>query len=111
MFALMMIFAVGQRGEPMSDLISRQTAIDAVLSIGHIAKLTDGDAVIRMSAVNYVLRNLPSAEPVRKGKWQWLPDRDNENIRYLCCSVCHGDGYYESNYCPNCGADMRYSDD
>ncbi len=44
--------------------------------------------------------------PKRKGKWQWLPDRDNENIRYLCCSVCHGDGYYESNYCPNCGAAM-----
>ena len=45
------------------DLIDRQVAIDAVLSIGHIAKLTDGDAVIRMSAVNYVLRNLASTEP------------------------------------------------
>ena len=53
----------------MDDLISRKTTIDAVLSIGHIAKLTDGDAVIRMSAVNYVLRTLPSAEP----EPHWIP--------------------------------------
>ena len=30
MFVLMMIFAVEQRGEPMSDLIDRQAAIDAL---------------------------------------------------------------------------------
>lgn len=47
----------------MDDLISRQSAIDAILSVGHIAELSDGDAVIRVSAVNYVLRNLPSAQP------------------------------------------------
>lgn len=45
------------------DTISRQIAIDAILSVGHIAELSDGDAVIRVSAVNYVLRNLPPAHP------------------------------------------------
>lgn len=46
----------------MNDVINRKDAIGAILSIGHIAELSDGDAVIRVSAVNYVLRNLPSAD-------------------------------------------------
>ena len=47
----------------MNDVINREDALDAVLGIGHTAKLNDGDTVVRMSAVNYVLRNLPSAQP------------------------------------------------
>jgi hypothetical protein len=46
----------------MNDAINRKDAIGAILSIEHIAELRDGDAVIRVSAVNYVLRNLPSAQ-------------------------------------------------
>lgn len=47
----------------MNDAINRKDTIGAILSIRHIAELSDGDAVIRVSAVNYVLRNLPSAQP------------------------------------------------
>ena len=50
----------------MSDLISRQTAIDAVQGIGRLATLPDNDAVVRMSAVEYVLFNLPSAQPEKR---------------------------------------------
>ena len=46
----------------MADPIDRQTAIDAVWSIEHIARLKDGDTVIRTSAVDYVLKMLPSAQ-------------------------------------------------
>ena len=46
----------------MNDAINRKDTIGAILSIEHIAELSDGDAVIRVSAVNYVLRNLPSAQ-------------------------------------------------
>ena len=95
----------------MNDVINRKDAIGAILSIGHIAELRDGDAVIRVSAVNYVLRNLPSADvqPVQHGHW----------IEHICelfpaegtveCSECHE---HESiflvndKYCPNCGAKM-----
>lgn len=45
------------------DCISRQDAIDSVQGIGRLATLPDNDAVIRMSAVEYVLYNLPSAQP------------------------------------------------
>ena len=47
----------------MNDLISRQTAIDAVDAIGHIATLPDGDKCVRRSAVKYTLSMLPSAQP------------------------------------------------
>ena len=50
----------------MNDVINRKDAIGAILSVGHIAELSDGDAAIRVSAANYVLRNLPSAQPDRK---------------------------------------------
>lgn len=46
----------------MNDAINRKDTIGAILSIRHIAELSDGDAVIRVSAVNYVLRNMPSAQ-------------------------------------------------
>ena len=45
------------------DTIYRQQAIDAVQGIGRLATLPDNDAVVRMSAVEYVLFNLPSAQP------------------------------------------------
>lgn len=57
----------------MSDLISRQTAIDAVQGIGRLATLPDNDAVVRMSAVEYVLFNLPSAQP-NLGKYEYHYD-------------------------------------
>ena len=61
----------------MNGVINRKDAIGAILSVGHIAELSDGDAVIRVSAVNYVLRNLPSADaqPVIlcKDCMNWIP--------------------------------------
>ena len=46
----------------MDDVINRKDAIGAILSVEPIAELSDGDAVIRVSAANYVLGNLPSAQ-------------------------------------------------
>ena len=47
----------------MEDMIYRQQAIDEIQHIRRLAKLTDGDSVIRVSAVKYILHNLPSAQP------------------------------------------------
>ena len=46
----------------MNDPIERQIAIDAVQGIKRLATLPDNDAVVRMSAVEHVLFNLPSAQ-------------------------------------------------
>ena len=44
------------------DVIYRQQAIDEVQRIGRLATLEDNDSVIRMSAVEHILFNLPSAQ-------------------------------------------------
>lgn len=45
------------------DIISRQDAVDAVQAIDSLATLPDGDAVLRSSAVEYVLYHMPTAQP------------------------------------------------
>lgn len=58
----------------------------------------------------------PAADvaPVRHGRWIHPVPGDGENH----CSVCHaeqpwfyGYGYYEPDYCPNCGARMDKEDE
>ena len=83
----------------MIDLIDRQAAIDAV-----DGALLDG---IAEGIAIEILENLPSVQPVRHGKWT---DRNEAMFapfweRYKC-SEC-GERSENSNYCPNCGADMR----
>ena len=60
----------------MSDLIERDIAIEAVQGIDLFAILPDDDGVIRTSAVEYVLSNLPSAQPeiVRCRDCKWFND-------------------------------------
>ena len=94
----------------MNDVINRKDAIGAILSIGHIAELRDGDAVIRVSAVNYVLRNLPSedVQPVQRGHWQEAKTR---TYGIYECDVCKGWTYIPNKprdykFCPRCGARM-----
>jgi len=78
----------------MSDLISRQAALDAVNDCGIcIQKILD----------------IPSAEPERK-KGEWIDGMPYVNSHWRVCSECHqsapesAGGY---NFCPNCGAEMR----
>ena len=48
-----------------------------------------------------VIMNAPTIEP-KHGKWIWV-----EQILGLVCSECKELGVERSNFCPNCGADMR----
>jgi hypothetical protein len=97
----------------MNDVINRKDAIGAILSVGHIAELSDGDAVIRVSAVNYVLGNLPPAQPERQ-RGEWI-EISSINHTYKCSecgrllvNVADGRNNVSKHYpyC-HCGADMR----
>ena len=52
----------------------------------------------------------PAADvaPVRHGRWIM---HDDEFGLTCECSVCHIETMGDGNYCPNCGADMRGSND
>lgn len=99
----------------MSDLIDRQAAIDA-LRIGEelLKRVLDDMNVVGQDREKYSwglgliesyisdIEELPSAEPVRHGKWMGT-----------VCSAC-GEStsfYYDCDYCPACGAYMKGTED
>ena len=90
----------------MSDLISRQAAIDDIKAIYEYHDTVTEDRIIDH------LKRLPSAQPERK-KGKWIPQDHNKTngiastlvYYYPKCSVCGHCGNY-TNFCPNCGAKM-----
>ena len=95
----------------MSDLISRQAAIDDLHG-------KDPSQVWDTADVEVWIKALPSADvqPVRYGNWEERKVSDKNCIdewQTACCSVCHKYHttpymyYFDNyNYCPNCGARM-----
>lgn len=113
----------------MSDLISRQAAIEAVCK--HGAEL-DRRGITGLAVANYkqatvdLLEQLPSAEPERnRGQWEEIEviseAYDIAGIKtwasLMKCNQCGFttyaiEGYFaQYNFCPNCGADMREEHD
>ena len=85
----------------MDDYISRTQAIDALRTM-QTYKLFEGDdmLLIDQAEAQTELILLPSAEPVRHGRWTVTPI-------FIKCSEC-GESFMliPQNYCPNCGARM-----
>lgn len=98
----------------MSDLINRQDAIYA---------LTEANLKSRMDSVRggqenrsaiRIIMELPSAE-CNRGEWIVLYDEDSPQDGMWKCSICNYirliDDISPTNFCPNCGADMRGEED
>lgn len=101
-----MTIAVMRKGEPMSDLISRQEVIDAVVRESQV----DGAyGYMDTKSLVDLLHDMPSALQEQKtGKWVTA-----SNTQWYACSECAGaplwDEYDQevlSDYCPHCGAKM-----
>lgn len=98
----------------MVEYIEREAALNAEFKIS--AKRLDGRIKTARNAVqayaNYIA-GLPAADvkPVIHGRW--IVDRECGNDvmsgeKMVICSVCDKGVFYgKTNYCPNCGADMR----
>lgn len=92
------------------DLIDRQALRNALY---HEAFETDSDEQrwdggcwIRYKMFERVLDSLPTAQPERKpGRWK------GEGMGYYRCSWCGEVSHPQTNFCPNCGADMRGEQD
>jgi rubrerythrin len=57
-------------------------------------------------ALDVAIKALQSAEP-KSGKWIDTKGNTEGYAREYECSECGGTMLGESNFCPNCGADMR----
>lgn len=84
------------------DVISRQAAIDSFPEDALAWDISDG--YLAPHYVRKILEELPSAEP-RKGKW--AGKGDSEGFGIFICGTCGKFAMMKSNFCPNCGADMR----
>ena len=52
----------------------------------------------------YLLRaKAEDVAPVVHGKWQYV---ETDDKHFFLCSICNNKEYWESNYCPECGAKM-----
>ena len=91
----------------MSDLISRQAAIDAHCEL---CEANDKCICVYCKDIERFM-NLPTAEP-KKGKWI----EEDDDIIHGHCSSCGWASVWQQtdvfgmNYCPNCGAKMEESD-
>jgi rubredoxin len=101
----------------MSDLISRQAAIDAVSKALDRQTLLYG--FVRKVALD-AIKNLPTVQPERKrGHWVEIGDEPYDKWECdVCGFVIDGSGCIDPEeyrdvykFCPNCGADMRGKQD
>ena len=103
------------------DTISRQTATEAVHnSYDNIFDFTSTGKTVADS-IEDILSELPSIQPEPKeghwidkgwnGDWAWQIDGRGNCWRVIECSECGKSVSVESNYCPNCGADMKGEQD
>lgn len=100
----------------MADLIDRQALREAMY---HEAFETDSDEQrwdsgcwIRYKMFERILNSMPPAQPERKtGRWVHDGYDYPHGNDWIHCSVCGKRGINVpadlTNYCPNCGADMR----
>lgn len=103
------------------DTISRQAVIEILATMQGLC--TSKAALVQNSKIWQQVKDLPSAGPMRK-KGKWIKMSDADGI-YWACNECgedipriaHFDPQFDlfpriksidkTNFCPNCGADMR----
>lgn len=109
------------------DKIYRQAAIDAICAVcgndcdkSEFVYNAPQDEQVILCPEHYVLCALPPVQPERKtGKWIKIPKFCGDDVsgfidNHFTCSECKKEAtinlwgfYILSDFCPNCGADMR----
>ena len=91
----------------MSDVISRQAAIEAVRAYLSDCCVEDGD--YHASGIEYELNNLPSAQPKKEiaKRVLWTGWKGYRNTRYKCPN-CKKPVKNDDIYCHRCGQKLMF---
>lgn len=97
----------------MSDYIKREDAKLRIFEYG-VRHRDNGSIASACENLERQMNALPAADVVerKRGKWfrgynpNYSPFDDSGEYRY-CCSECKHVQNRVSNFCPNCGADLR----
>ena len=86
------------------EYISREAALTA---------LQDSDLFNTTERQLRAIRELPAADvaEVVHGRWIWNEEGEIDWEQFYRCSNCGDKEYWESNFCPNCGAKMDGGND
>ena len=83
----------------MAEYVTKKQVIDWYRPYGQT------DEPIPFETLVSDLRDMKAADvaPVRHGRWLCV---DTDTEQFFLCNRCKKKEYWESNYCPNCGAKM-----
>ena len=86
----------------MAEYLEREAAISWFMPYVHIGGYISADDMVED------IRNLPAADvaPVVRGRWDLLDDASSKIVKWNC-DKCNRISTRKTDYCPNCGADMR----
>ena len=89
----------GKKVLTMDEYIRREDVIEWFMPYAHAGESIDADVVISD------IKGMKAADvaPVRHGRWLCV---DTDTEQFFLCNRCKKREYWESNYCPNCGAKM-----
>ena len=89
----------GKKVLTMAEYVTKEQVIDWYRPYGQT------DEPIPFETLVSDLRDMKAADvaPVRHGRWLCV---DTDTEQFFLCNRCKKKEYWESNYCPNCGAKM-----
>ena len=90
----------------MAEYIDRQAALEILTQYDRAHIKQKGKPILGIACMVVDIEDIPAADvrPVRRGKWV---DHPRWKWIYAECSECEVVSDVKSNFCPNCGADMR----
>ena len=86
----------------MAEYIKKSYAVDAVLDVYY----NTSDIDLSGEKLEAAILKIPAADvaPVRHGRWLCV---DTDTEQFFLCNRCKKKEYWESDYCPSCGAIMN----
>ena len=95
----------------MDEVISKLAAIDALGEAPEVWMDTP-EEFAALNQWEYDVAAIKAVPSVQRKKGKWNAHKDCEGkTRRITCNLCgwqsHSLCWYDYNYCPNCGADMR----